>query len=95
MSGAERHVRLVGIPVHQRTREQRVCQRAHFVIELEQDLAGIQIYDVLETVLMLAAFFRDETPCQQPFVGPRKVGDVYLNMMPVKCPNLSTRFEEY
>ena len=56
MSGAEGDIRLIGIAVDQRSRKKRMRQGAHFVIHRIQHLAGIDIDNMLKTVLLLAAF---------------------------------------
>ena len=60
MARAECDVRLIRIAVDQGSGEQRVCKRPNFMIQSEQNFAGINVHDVLEPELVLAAFFGNQ-----------------------------------
>ena len=64
------------------------------MIQRKKNLSGIEIDDVFEPVLVLAAFLRDQTSVEQLFVWSRKVRDVDLDMMSVEFRNLFRRLPE-
>ncbi len=56
---------------------------AHLVLDSEQVPAVLEIDDVLEAVLVLVVFLRDQVALEQPAIGPRKIGDVDLDVVAV------------
>src|ERR1700704_1182239 len=76
-------VALGRVAVEQRTAEHRMGLGAHRVLEGEQDLAGVEIDDVVEAVLVGVELARDQAEVDQLFVRAREVGDVDLGMMAV------------
>ena len=47
-----------------------MIQTPHFVLDLEQLLAGVRIDDILETVLKVVRLFRNQTVFLQKLVRP-------------------------
>src|ERR1700722_13255333 len=58
-------VALRRIAIDQRPHKKRMSHAAHLVLDGEQGLAGFRIGEILESVLMLIAFFRDESLVEQ------------------------------
>jgi hypothetical protein len=61
-----------------------VRRTAHFVLDREQQLAGVEVDDILEAVLILVVFDRDEIARLQLLVGAGEIRDVHLHVMAVE-----------
>ena len=79
----EFRVRLVGVAIDQRAGIKRVGHRPHFVLELKQGFAAIDIDNILEAILILIAFLGDQAAFAQAGMRAGEVGEVNLDMMAV------------
>ena len=64
----------------------RIGLAACLVLDGEEHFAAVEIDHILETILVLAAFFGDQAQLLQPPVRARKIGDVDLHVMTVVRP---------
>ena len=92
VTGAKHLIGLIRVAVDQRARIKRMGQRAHFMVKREEHFACINVDDILEPVLVLAALFRDKSACAQFVVRAGEVGDVDLDMMTVERRDLAAGF---
>src|SRR5215469_12153165 len=88
------HQVLLGVAVDELAVVERVRDRTDLVLDLEQALAGIEAGYVLEAVLMLAAFLRDEPALFELFVRPGEFLDVDLDVVAVEFGDLLVGFAE-
>src|SRR5262249_32839137 len=76
-------VALRRVAVDERPAIERVGLAAHLVLDSEQDLAGIEIYDVLEAIFVIVDLGGEKAELFQPPIGTREIRDVDLHVMPV------------
>src|SRR6266545_4815991 len=71
-----RRLALGRIPVHEGAHEHGVRVAPHFVLDHAEDLARVDVHDLLEAILIVLALFADEPVLVEPLVGTGEVRDV-------------------
>jgi hypothetical protein len=71
------------ISVDERPREKRMARAPDFVLDRELHRMVANIGDMQKSVLVLIAFFRDQTELFQARVRSREIRDVELDVMSV------------
>src|SRR5438105_180081 len=81
-----RTIRAIGlqwISIDEGPREKRVARAPDFVLDRELHRMVTNIDDMQKSILVLIAFFRDQTVLLQARVWSREISDVELDVMPV------------
>src|SRR5947208_5142218 len=89
-----RRLPLRGIAVHERPRVHRMRERAHLVLDLVEELAGLRIDDLLEAVLVRVRLLADDAALVEPGVRAAEVGDIDGDVITVVRADLVARLAE-
>src|SRR5262249_61196161 len=76
-------VALRRVAVNERPAIERVSLAAYLVLYGEQDLARIEIDDVLEAIFVIVDLGGEKAELFEPPIGPREIRDVDLRVVPV------------
>src|SRR5919201_2728234 len=89
-----RRLPLRGVAIHERPRVHRVRERAHLVLDLVEELAGLRIDDLLEAILVGVRLLADDAALVELGMRAAEVGDVDGDVIAVVRADLVARLAE-